>query len=215
VHLSSLEHRSLDIPDAAGLALSQDGLWLADWDKGLILKDVKDLATLRIFGAAGGEPFKPAAVSATDEGAWVLDMAQLRFIRKDLNGKTLESVKTPGPAPQGVCWDGYNLWSFDAATGLLYRYGLDPRSGVEASFALPGMKDLASMQWAGAELWTLDSKNRLARYAMKNGAFVRISSQILKSPAAAFWTGGGYLWTLEKPRTMAGAELVKYKVKVY
>ncbi len=215
VHFSPLEHRSLDIPNAAGLALSEDGLWLADWDKGLILKDRKDLATLRVFGAAGGEPFKPAAVSSTDEGAWVLDMAQLRFIRKDLNGKTLESVKTPGPAPQGVAWDGYNLWSFDAATGLLYRYGLDPQGGVEASFGLPGVKDLAAMQWVGAELWTLDSKNRLGRYAMKNGAFGKISSQELKAPASAFWTGGGYFWTLEKPGNMAGVELMKYKVKTY
>jgi hypothetical protein len=215
VHFSAPEHRSLDVPDAAGLALSENGLWLADRDMGLILKDEKGLANLRIFGSEDGEPFKPAAVSAAGEGAWVLDMAQLRFIRKDLNGKTLESVKTPGPAPQGVAWDGYKLWSFDAAAGLLYRYCRDPQGGVEAGFVLPGVKELAGMQWAGAELWTLDSKNRLGRYTMKNGAFGKLSSQELKAPAAAFWTGGGYFWTLEKPRNMAAVELVKYKVKTY
>jgi hypothetical protein len=215
VHFSPLDRRGLDVPNAAGLAMSDEGLWLADWDKGLILKDGTDLATLRVFGGMGGEPFKPAAVSVFDGGTWVLDMAQLRFIKKDLNGRTIESVKTPGPAPQGVSWDGYNLWSFDAATGLLYRYGLDPAGGVEASFELPGLKSLAAMQWAGAELWTLDAKNVLRRYTMKNGVFKNVSSQELKSPAAAFWTGNGYFWTLEKHRNMAGIELVKYKAKIY
>ncbi|HOW89123.1 MAG TPA: hypothetical protein PL037_02490 [Elusimicrobiales bacterium] len=214
-HFSPLERRSLDVPDASGLALSDAGLWLADWNKGIILKDRSDLATIRVFGASGGEPFKPAAICPADEGVWVLDMAQLRFIRKGPDGRTLESVKTPGPAPQGLAWDGYNLWCFDAATGLLYRYALDPRNGVEASFSLAGAGDLIAMQWVGDELWTLDAGARLARFSAKNGIFRKISSQLLKNSASAFWAGGGYFWSLERPAGGAGTELARYKVRTY
>lgn len=215
-HFSLLSRAVLDAPNAAGLAVSKDGFWLADWDKGLVLKDLKDLVTLRVLNGAAGEPFRPAAVAAFDGGVWALDLAQLRFIKKDLrDGGTLESVKTPGPAPQGVAWDGYNLWSFDAATGLLYRYGLDPSGGVEASFELPGLHSLAAMQWTGAELWTLDARNVLRRYVLENGAFRSVSSQKLKVPSIAFWAGKDYFWTLEKSGTMGGLEIGKYKLKTY
>jgi len=215
-HFTLLSRQSLDLPAASGFAISGDGLWLADWDKGLILKDPKDLATLRVLNGAGGEPFRPAAVAAFEGGAWALDMAQLRFIKKDVNsGKILESVKTPGPAPQGVAWDGYNLWSFDAATGMLYRYGLDPASGVEAAFELPGLKSLAAMQWLDGTLWTLDSGNYLRRYVFKDGAFSSVSSQKLNVPAASFWAGKGYFWTLAKTGNMSAPEIGKYKMKTY
>ena len=222
-HFTLLSRASLDTSAAAGFAFSKDGLWLADWDKGLILKDPKDLSTLRVLNGAGGDPvskhgagpFRPAAVAAFEGGAWALDMAQLRFIKKDvISGKISESVKTPGPAPQGVAWDGFNLWSFDAATGLLYRYGLDPLSGVEASFELPALKSLAAMQWVGAELWTLDAKNELRRYVLKNGTFERISSQKLKAPASAFWAGDGYFWTLGNNAGMGAPEIRKYKLRL-
>lgn len=215
-HFTLLSRQSLDLPAASGFAFSRDGLWLADWDKGLLLKDPKDLSTLRLLNGAGNEPFRPAAVAAFEGGAWALDMAQLRFIKKEAaGGKILESVKTPGPAPQGVAWDGYNLWSFDAATGRLYRYGLDPAAGVEASFELPAVKNLASMQWVGAELWTLDAKSELRRYVLKDGAFERISSQKLKTPAAAFWAGDGYFWTLGDKAGMGAPEIGKFKLKTY
>jgi len=216
VHFSLLSRTGLDVPNASGLALSGDGLWLADWDSGLVLKDPKDLSTLRVFNGTGAGPFRPAAVSAFDGGVWALDLAQLRLIKEDINsGKIIEAVKTSGPAPQGAAWDGFNLWSFDAATGLLYRYGLDPAGGVDASYALPSLKSLSAMQWVGAELWTLDAKGGLRRYALENGAFRLVSSQKLKSPAVAFWAGKDYFWTLEKNGKMGGLEIGKYKVKTY
>ena len=220
-HFTLLSQYSLETANAAGLAVSNDGVWLADWDKGLILKDKKDLANLRVLNGPGSEPFRPAAVAAYDGGAWVLDMAQLRFLKKDLKtGAVLETVKTPGPAPQGVAWDGYNLWSFDAATGLLYKYGLDPKTGVSASFELPGVKNLASMQWFRNELWTLDAKNILRRYALRSGLFTAVSAQAFKNPAVAFGAeeglpGQGGFWTLETNRNKNGFEVRKYGLKTY
>jgi len=208
---------ALDAASPSGLAVSKDGLWVADWNKGLMLMDNKDLSTLKVFnGAGGGGPFRPAALAAAVDGLWALDMAQLRFVKKDFkDGAALESVKTPCPAPQALAWDGYNLWSFDAASGLLYRYCLDPKAGVSAGFEIPGLKNLLSMQWRGSELWTLDSRSILTRRSFKDGAFSLISSQKLKNPALAFWAEGADFWTVEKAGTLGGYELRKYALKTY
>ena len=216
VHLKLIGSYVLDAANPSGLAVSKDGLWVADWNKGLILKDIKDLSTLKIFNGAGGGPFRPAALAAAADGLWALDMAQLRFVKEDFgNGAALESVKTPGPAPQALAYDGYNLWSFDAASGLLYKYSLDPKAGVSASFEITGLKSLLAMQWRGSELWTLDSRSILTRHSFKDGAFSLISSQKLKNPALAFRAEDADFWTVEKAGIIGGYELRKYILKTY
>ena len=208
----------IDLPNPSGLTVNADGIWLADWNKGLALKDAKDFATLRVLPAPDGTPLRPAALSAASGGLWLLDMAQLRYARQDYkDGKITESAKTPGPAPQGAAWDGYNLWAFDASSGLLYKYGLDPKGGASASYQLEGLKSLVCMQWSGGQLWTLDSRNMLRRYAFKDGAFVTVSSQVFgKKQAAAFWVDGASLWTVEKAGELAGGyELKRYDLKLY
>ncbi|HAH31299.1 MAG TPA: hypothetical protein DCL44_03180 [Elusimicrobia bacterium] len=217
VHLKPVGGYALDVDNPSGLAGSKVGLWVADWNRGLLLKDRGDLSTLRILNGAEDGPFRPAALAAAADGLWVLDMAQLRFVKKSFkDGTTLEIVKTPGPAPQAPAYDGYNLWSFDAASGLLYKYSLDPKAGVTASFELKDLKNLLAMQWCGGELWTLDSKSRLRRYSLKDGVFSIVSNQQLKKPALTFWAdGSAVFWTVEKAGTSAGYELQKYAVKIY
>jgi len=215
-HLKFICGYALDAANPAGLAVSKDGLWVADRNKGLMLKDGKDLSTLKIFSGGRGEPFRPAALAAAVDGLWALDMARLRFVKKDFkDGAALESVKTPGPAPQALAYDGYNLWSFDAASGLLYKHSPDPKAGVSASFEIPGLKSLLAMQWRGSELWTLDSRSILTRHSFKDGAFSLISSQKLKNPALAFRAEGADFWTVEKAGIPGGYELRKYALRTY
>ena len=217
-HYKLMASAPLDLPNPAGLAVTKDGVWLADWNRGLLLKDAKDFATLRALPPAAGEPMRPGALSAADSGLWTLDMAQLRYARQDLkDGRLLETAKTPGPAPQGAAWDGYNLWGFDASSGLLYKYGLDPKSGASATYRLEGIKTLVCMQWYGGKLWVLDGKNVLSRYALKDGVFKRVSSQSFgRLPAAAFWAEGSNLWAIEKAGELgAGYELKRYALKLY
>jgi len=217
-HYKLLSSAPLDMPNPSGLAVTKDGLWLADWNKGLALKDAKDLSTLRVLPSPAGEPLRPGALSASDSGLWTLDMAQLRYVRQGYaDGGITESVKTPGAAPQGAAWDGYSLWTFDASSGLLYKYGLDPASGASATYPLEGVKSLVCMQWAGGQLWTLDSRNVLRRHALKEGFFKEVSSQTFgKKRAAAFWVEGKTFWTIEKAGELSGGyELKRYSLKLY
>ena len=216
VHLKPAASYALDAANPTGLAVSKEGLWVSDGDKGLLLKDGKDLSTLKIFNGAGAGPFRPAALAAALDGLWALDIAQLRFVKKDFkNGAVIETVKTAGPAPQALACDGYNLWSFDAANGLLYKYSLDPKTGVAATFEIPGLKSLLAMQWRGSELWTLDSRGVLARRGFKDGVFRLISSQKLKEPALAFLAAGPDFWTVERAAMPGGYELRRYNLKLY
>jgi hypothetical protein len=217
-HYKLLSSTPLDLPNPSGLAVTDEGVWLADWNKGLALKDSKDLATLRVLPAPAGAPLRPGAITAAGSGLWTLDMAQLRYARQSYqDGAITESVKTPGPAPQGAAWDGYSLWAFDASSGLLYKYGLDPAAGASATYPLPGLKSLASMQWVDGQLWVLDGANKLRRYALKETGFKEVSSQAFgRNKAAAFWAEGGTLWAVEKAGTLGGGyELKKYSLKIY
>ena len=218
VHYKLLATAPLDLPNPSGLAVTKDGLWLSDWNRGLTLKDTKDFSTLRVLPAPAGGLLKPGALSASDGGLWTLDMAQLRYARQSFkDGGIVESVKTPGAAPQGAAWDGYSLWAFDASSGLLYKYGLDPASGASATYPLEGIKSLVSMQWVNGQLWALDGKNVLRRYALKEGVFKKVSSQDFgKKRAAAFWAEGETLWSVEKAGDLSGGyELKRYSLKLY
>ncbi len=218
VHYTLLSSAPIDLQSPSGLAVTKDGVWLADWNRGLILKDGKDMTTLRVLAPAAEEPVRAGALSASDSGLWTLDMAQLRYARQDLkDGKIIETVKTPGPAPQGAAWDGYNLWAFDASSGLLYKYGLDPKAGASATYQLEGLKSLVCMQWDGATLWTLDGKNMLGRYALKDGKFEKLSSQLFgHKQATAIWVAGNVLWSVEKSGELSGGyELKSYSLKLY
>jgi hypothetical protein len=217
-HYKLLASVPLDLPNPSGLAVTKDGIWLADWNRGLALKDIKDYSTLKLLPAPAGAPLRPGALSASDGGLWTLDMAQLRYARQDFkSGAIAESVKTPGPAPQGAAWDGYSLWAFDASSGLLYKYGLDPASGASATYKLEDLKSLVSMQWVDGQLWVLDGKNTLRRYALKDGFFKQASSQAFGArQAAAFWADGNTLWSVEKAGELGGGyELKKYSLKTY
>jgi hypothetical protein len=217
-HYKLMASAPLDLPNPSGMAVTKDGIWLADWNKGLALKDIKDFSTLRVLPVPSGGPMRPGALTASGGGLWALDMAQLRYARQDYKDGTItESVKTPGPAPQGAAWDGYNLWAFDASSGLLYKYALDPSAGASATYPLDGVKTLASMQWADGQLWTLDGRNILRRYALKDGKFDMISSQTFsKAKASAFWVQDGNLWAVEKAGELAGGyELKRYSLKLY
>jgi len=218
VHYKLLASVPLDLPNPAGLAVTKDGIWLADWTRGLSLKDLKDYSTLRALPQPAGLPLRPGALAPSDAGLWTLDLAQLRYARQGYkDGALTDSVKTPGPAPQGAAWDGYGLWAFDASSGLLYKYGLDPASGAAATYTLDGVKSLACMQWVGGQLWTLDGKNTLRRYALTEGGFDLVSSQSFgKRAALAFWAEAGTLWTIERAGALGGGyELKRYSLKTY
>ena len=216
VHLKLLNQYPLKLENPTAVSISKEGIWISDWQNGISLRDKKDFVLLRKINGSNKGPFRPSAMEVKGDYMWVLDMAQLRFVKKQTKqGLVLQSVKTPGPAPQSVSFDGFNLWSFDAATGLVYRYSLDPGQGIEASFEIKGIKNIVSMQWRGPNLWVLGSDNYLKRYGFEHNAFREISSQKLKSKPVSFSLRKDNIWLIERNKNQNGYELKRYRFKIF
>ncbi len=215
-HFRLLQSWPLDLKGVSYIAGSEEGLWLADWEQGLVLKDRKDLSTLRRIDGNAGVPLRAAAAAPVPGSVWALDLAQLRLVRKEsVSGRELDGVRTPGPAPQGLAHDGHSLWSFDAASGLFYRHGPDPSRGALASYEIRGVKTVKAMQWAGGRLWVLDGNGALAIYDFSHGGFKRASRGDLGPGAEGFWLDGENFWTLQKARDSSALELRKSALKLY
>lgn len=214
-HFKLLQSFPVEFENPTSISGSDNGIWLSDWQNGIVLKDKSDFATLRTIDTNEKDVIKPQAICSNSEFLWILDMAQLRFIKKNAkDGKTIQMLKTPGPAPQGIGFDGYSLWSFDAANGLFYKFSIYPGLGIESSFEISKIKNIVSMQWVGSTLWILDAKNYLARFEFSHNGFKKISSQKMQGNIISFWVDDKNFWMLEKTKQQR-FEVRKYKLKIY
>jgi sugar lactone lactonase YvrE len=127
-------------------------------------------------------------------------------------GKVINSFPLPGPNPQGVVWDGNNLWVVDDETNKLYQ--LDPVKGkVILELAIPsllGLNDmnLCGLTWNGSyllvadctskTLYRVDPKERSAKVLInllevKRGQGIR-SIAMKESPITGLAWDGACLW---------------------
>jgi len=60
-------------------------------------------------------------------------------VPKKLTTRIISSYPSPGPSPQGLAWDGKNLWVADDSTNLIYK--VNPSTGETIlSFASPSLE---------------------------------------------------------------------------
>ncbi|MBN2200145.1 MAG: hypothetical protein JW747_09895 [Candidatus Aminicenantes bacterium] len=74
-------------------------------------------------------------------------------------GDVLKVIKTPGPRPTGLAFDGQHLWLAEDFTDKIYK--IDPETGETLrSFDAPGHHP-EGLAWDGRHLWHVDSGERL------------------------------------------------------
>lgn len=208
LHFSQIRQWVLDDSNYTGLAMEGENILLSHWSKGLILKD-KEFKNIKNIDKFSGQNLKISAISYHKDFAWLLDMSQLRFVKIDLNGNILSSISSAGPAPQGLSWDGFNLWSFDASTGLLYKYSVNGGIKGIITYKLKGIKTVDSLQWLNDVLFVL-SDGKLYRYHYEQDNFTEYSSQKLKD-AFNFYLSKEKLLTFERKGSVNS--LNEYKIK--
>lgn len=180
LHLRLIYSMALDNAQYTAVAFEKDKRIFATWSQGLVFTDKEGKIKSRVSDFSG-QKLKISAIAASNGYTWALDLAQLRFVKIDNEtGKIISSVKTAGPAPQGLAFDGFNLWSFDAASGLLYKYSPNSDISGVVTYNLPGVKSIESLVWKNEELLA-SSEGRIIRYSFKNDSFRRITSQKLKN----------------------------------
>jgi len=107
-------------------------------------------------------------------------------------GDVLKIIKTPGPSPAGLAFDGQNLWLADDFTDTIYK--IDPGSGrVLLSFDSPGHHP-EGLAWDGHFLWHIDSGEKLMyKLDPETGRALSILESNSPSPRDLAWDGE-YIW---------------------
>ncbi|MEW5950448.1 MAG: hypothetical protein AB1637_00985 [Elusimicrobiota bacterium] len=180
LHLKPIYSLNLDSGQYTALAFDENKRIFATWSDGIIFSDKEGKIINRISDFSG-QRLKISAMALSNGYIWALDLAQLRFVKIDSeSGKIISSLKTAGPVPQGLAFDGFNLWSFDAATGLLYKYS--PNSDINGviTYNLPGLKSAEALVWKENELYVC-SQGEIIRYSFKNDSFSKITKQKIKN----------------------------------
>ncbi|TPW19839.1 MAG: hypothetical protein FD126_2282 [Elusimicrobia bacterium] len=123
------------------------------------------------------EAYHPAGLSIWGGKMYTLDTAQARILRhpQETPAKVESAWPTPGPAPVALAHDGRNLWSYDAATKVLYRHlGEGPESQTE-QFKVSADVVLTAIRWHKDELWAWDAKGRQVLVLRQEGRNFEIS----------------------------------------
>ena len=103
-------------------------------------------------------------------------------------GEVVKVIKTPGPLPTGLAFDGKHLWLADSRLDKIFK--IDPASGkVVKSFDSPGYHP-EGLAWDGKYLWHVDSAERLV-YCLdpETGAVLKALESNSDRPRDLAWDG--------------------------
>ncbi|MFP4082656.1 MAG: transglutaminase domain-containing protein [Candidatus Aminicenantes bacterium] len=107
-------------------------------------------------------------------------------------GDILQVIKTPGPCPTGLTFDGQHLWLCDDFTDKIYK--IDPEKGKTlTSFDSPGHHP-QGLAWDGKHLWHIDSVEKYM-YLLdpETGKALSILESNSSYPRDLAWDGE-YVW---------------------
>lgn len=113
-------------------------------------------------------------------------------------GDILAVIKTPGPCPTGLAFDGKNLWVADNFTDKIYK--INPETGkILKNFDSPGLHP-EGLAWDGKYLWHIDSGERyLYRLDPETGKALMILESNSSHPRDLAWDGK-YVWIIDHKR---------------
>ena len=110
-------------------------------------------------------------------------------------GDVLKVIKTPGPCPTGLAYDGTNLWLADDFTDKIYK--IAPETGkVLSSFESPGHHP-EGLTWDGQHLWHIDSGEKLLyKLDPETGKALLVLESNSPNPRDLAWDGK-YIWIVD------------------
>jgi len=111
------------------------------------------------------------------------------------DGEILAIIPYAGISPQGLAYDGRNLWQSDIGGRLIYK--LDPVTGeIRGSFTAPGPSNCQpiGLGWDGHDLWNADSRDPERLWQVDTlGTVLDSIPAPGDSPYGLAW-GAGYIW---------------------
>lgn len=163
LEFTQLTSHTLSVTRPTSIGFDGDVLWVSEWEGGLVACDPADPASVLRRTVVGIKaPYHPAALSIWSGKMYTLDAAQGRIVRHpQAEPERVEaSWPTPGPAPVALAHDGQNLWSYDAATKLLYKHLGEGSEAQMETFSIAMDAVPTAMRWHKDELWAWDAKGK-------------------------------------------------------
>jgi len=123
----------------------------------------------------------------------------------------VSSFPSPGPSPQGLTFDGANLWSSDGANDRIYK--LTTAGSLISSFASPGSNP-TGLAWDEANLWNTDLDSAKLYSLSTTGTVLSSFSTPGRFPSGLVWNGAGFwhcdggvptIWKLDPTGGIAGS----------
>ncbi|MFW6123611.1 MAG: transglutaminase domain-containing protein [Acidobacteriota bacterium] len=115
-------------------------------------------------------------------------------------GDILEVIKTPGPCPTGLTYDGHNLWIADSFNDEIYK--INPETGIIiTSFKSPGYKP-EGLAWDGEYLWHVDAGEKyLYKIDPETGTAKVVLESNSSDPRDLAWDGES-IWITDHRRDL-------------
>ncbi len=115
-------------------------------------------------------------------------------------GEVLKIIKTPGPCPTGLTFDGSYLWLADAYTDKIYK--ISPKNGkIIKTIEAPGYHP-EGLAWDGKFLWHIDRGEKYMYQIDPNtGEAVKILESNSNNPRDLAWDGEG-IWIADFRRDL-------------
>lgn len=184
-----LDSHTLDARRPTAIAFDGDNLWVAEWEGRLAPFDPESLeAAAKPVVVAQKDAYHPAGLSIWAGKMYTLDTAQGRILRhpQEDPAKVESAWPSPGPAPIALAHDGRNLWSYDAATKVLYRHLGEGDEAQTEQFKLDADVLPTAIRWHKDELWAWDAKGRQVLTLRQQGrSFEVVQSAPLPDVAAS------------------------------
>ncbi|MBN1274500.1 MAG: hypothetical protein JXB26_19740 [Candidatus Aminicenantes bacterium] len=113
-------------------------------------------------------------------------------------GDVSKVIKTPGPCPKGLAFDGNFLWLSDDFTDMIYK--INPGDGsVVKDFEAPGFCP-EGLAWDGKNLWCVDAgEKHMYLINPETGVAVSILESNSQDPRDLAWDGE-YVWMVDHRR---------------
>lgn len=135
---------------------------------------------------------------------WIADSLNQQLLKIDRKNNAVKHFPSPGKSPNGLAFDGKDLWLADATESKIYRLSTDD-GYVIAEYVSP-VEEPTGLAWDCQNLWVIGLNRcsiatkdcyqaRLLAMDVETGKTVReidLSSDIVR-PASLEWTNG-YMW---------------------
>lgn len=151
---------SLPYPHPSGISYDGENFWVCDWFTQSIYRH-KQSGAFEILSVHHFADINPVAIAWSGVVLWAVSTdGKIQKHALDEKLTLLNSVKSPGPNPSGIAFDGNYLWSADAGLKKIFKHLPDEKLTVLAEFLYPGDAPVG-LFWDGANLWSVDGVRKV------------------------------------------------------